>query len=151
MKHLANLVTPVLLLAALLGTPLMALAADSAPASEKGATGVIIIGDQTVLGVRATAHLKDVKAAMAKVERSETHHFAVTFQDADGQAVTTGTVTMKIRTPDGRAGNPVALPGMEEHFGVDISLVDKGTYRFKVGSKLPDGVMRQYEFEYIVN
>jgi hypothetical protein len=37
---------------------------------------------------------------------------------------------------------------MDGHFGADIVLPEKGKYLFKVGTKLPDGKTRQYEFGY---
>jgi hypothetical protein len=116
----------------------------------KMAAGMAMLGDQTVDGVKAMAHMNDVKAAMAKMGMKETHHFMVAFVGKDGKQITEGTVAVKIENPAGTVGEPIALPGMQEHFGADIILADKGTYKFKVGTKLPDGVVRQYEFKYEV-
>ena len=110
----------------------------------------VMLGDQTVQGVKAVAHLRDVKAAMAKMGMKETHHFMVNFVGKDGKPVTEGTVAVKIENPAGAVGDPIALPGMQGHFGADIVLMEKGTYTFRVGSKLPDGVVRQYEFKHEV-
>jgi len=112
--------------------------------------GMMMLGDQTVDGVKAMAHLNDVKDAMAKMGMKETHHFMVAFVDASGNPITEGTVAVKIEDPAGKTGDPIKLMGMEGHFGADIVLADKGKYEFKVGTKLPDGKTRQYEFEYEV-
>ena len=118
--------------------------------SMKMGSGMAMLGDQTVDGVKAMAHMNDVKAAMAKMGMKETHHFMVAFVGKDGKQITEGTVAVKIENPAGTVGEPIALPGMQEHFGADIVLAEKGAYKFKVGTKLPDGVVRQYEFKYEV-
>jgi hypothetical protein len=110
--------------------------------------GMVMLGEETEDGVKAMAHLNDVKDAMAKMGMKETHHFMVAFVDAAGNPITEGTVAVKIEDPAGKTGEPIKLMGMEGHFGADIVLADKGKYEFKVGTKLPDGKTRQYEFEY---
>lgn len=112
--------------------------------------GTAMVGEQTVEGVKAMAHVRDVKAAMAKMGMKETHHFMVNFAGKDGKPVTEGTVAVKIKEPSGKERDAAQLMGMQGHFGADVVLADKGTYEFKVGSKLPDGVSRQYEFKYEV-
>jgi hypothetical protein len=113
--------------------------------------GMVMLGDQTVEGVKAMAHLNDVKEAMAKMGMKETHHFMVMFMDTKtGKPITEGTVAVKIESPAGKEGDPVKLMGMEGHFGADIVLSEKGDYEFKVGTKLPDGQKRQYEFKYSI-
>lgn len=109
--------------------------------------GMVMLGEQTVDGVKAMAHLDDVKAAMAKVGMKETHHLMVAFVDAAGNQLVDGTVAVKIVDPSGKEGAPIKLIGMDGHFGADILLAAKGKYAFKVGTKLPDGITRQYEFE----
>lgn len=112
--------------------------------------GMVMLGEQTVDGVKAMAHLNDVKAAMAKIGMKETHHFMAAFVDATGNQITEGTVAVKIVDPAGKESGPIKLMGMEGHFGADIVLAGKGKYQFKVGTKLPDGKTRQYEFEYVI-
>ncbi|HXV19719.1 MAG TPA: hypothetical protein VD811_01865 [Desulfuromonadales bacterium] len=113
--------------------------------------GMFMLGEETEEGVKAMAHLNDVKAAMAKVGMKETHHFMVAFVDtASGKQITEGTVAVKIKDPAGKESDPVKLMGMEGHFGADIVLPEKGKYEFKVGTKLPDGKTRQYMFNYTV-
>jgi len=112
--------------------------------------GMIMVGEETEEGVKAMAHLNDVKAAMAKMGMKETHHFMVAFVDTAGNPVTEGTVAVKIKNPAGKEGAPVKLMGMDGHFGADIVLPEKGEYHFKVGTKLADGKKREYHFHYTV-
>jgi hypothetical protein len=113
--------------------------------------GMAMIGEQAVEGVKAMAHVKDVKAAMAKMGMKETHHFALMFMDtATGKPVTEGTVAVKIEDPAGKVSEPVMMMGMQGHFGADIELPEKGEYHFNVGTKLADGQKRQYDFQYTV-
>ena len=116
----------------------------------KMGAGMALLGEQTVEGVKAMAHANDVKAAMAKMGMKETHHFMVAFVGKDGKQIAEGTVAVKIQNPAGTVGEAIPLMGMQEHFGADIVLADKGTYKFKVRTKLPDCVVRQYEFKYEV-
>jgi hypothetical protein len=111
--------------------------------------GMAMLGDQTVEDIKAMAHLNDVKDAMAKVGMKETHHIMVAFVDTKtGTQVIEGTVAVKIVDPAGKESDAIRLEGMEGHFGADIVLPEKGKYVFKVGTKLPDGKTRQYEFSY---
>jgi hypothetical protein len=112
--------------------------------------GMIMLGEETEEGVKAMAHLNDVKEAMAKMGMKETHHFMVAFVDAAGKPVTEGTVAVKIKNPAGKEGNAIKLMGMEGHFGADIVLPEKGEYHFKVGTKLADGQKREYHFHHTV-
>jgi len=110
---------------------------------------MIMLGDDTEEGVKAMAHLKDVKEAMAKMGMKETHHFMVMFMDAEtGKAIESGTVAVKVKGPSGGEGEAIKLMGMQGHFGADIALGEKGEYTFKLGTKLADGKKRQFEFEF---
>ena len=119
-------------------------------AGMKMEAGMVMLGEQTVDGIKAMAHLNDVKEAMAKIGMKETHHFMVAFVDAAGNQITEGTVAVKVKDPAGKEGEAIKLMGMEGHFGADIVLPAKGEYAFKVGTKLPDGKTRQYEFKYSI-
>ena len=112
----------------------------------------IMLGEQTVEGVKAMAHLNDVGAVMAKMGKKENYHFMVMFSDAKtGNAIDQGTVAVKITDPTtGQAGAAIALMGMGGHFGADVALMAKGEYQFTVGTKLADGGKRQYSFRYTV-
>jgi hypothetical protein len=107
------------------------------------------LGSMSVEGVKGSAHISDVREAMAAVGMNETHHFMVMFMDeASGDAIEEGTVAVRIINPAGEQSAPIRLIGMDGHFGADIVLEEKGTYRFTVGSALPDDVRRQFEFSY---
>jgi hypothetical protein len=109
---------------------------------------MIMVGDDTEDGVKGMAHLKDVSAAMSKMGMDATHHFMVLFADVkSGKPITEGTAAVKITGPDGKAADPVRLIAMEGHFGADVVLKQKGEYSFEVGTKLPDGQKRTFEFK----
>jgi hypothetical protein len=112
----------------------------------------MMLGEQTVDGVKGRAHLNDVGAMMAQMGRKENYHFMIMFSDAKtGAAMEEGTVAVKIIDgKTGQAGEPIALMGMGNHFGADIVLPAKGEYGFQVGSKLRDGAKRQFTFHYTV-
>jgi hypothetical protein len=113
--------------------------------------GMVTVGEQVVDGVKAVAHLKDVKATMAKMGMKETHHFMVLFSNAkDGKAITVGSVAVKIKGPDGSDKPAIKLMGMEGHFGADVIIEEKGAYVFTIGTQLADGVKRQFELKYEV-
>jgi hypothetical protein len=108
---------------------------------------MVLVGEKTVEGVRGEAHLNDVEAAMKKAGMPMTHHFMIHFEDhLTKEAVTEGRVALRVTDPEGNTSNPVRLIGMDGHFGADITLTQKGDYVFEVGSNLPDGKTRQFEF-----
>lgn len=76
----------------------------------------------------------------------------VMFNDAaTGAAIEQGTVAVKIIDPKtGKAGGPIALMGMGNHFGADVALTEKGEYQFQVGTKLVDGNKRQFQFSHTI-
>ena len=113
----------------------------------------IMLGEQTVDGVKCKAMIKDVGAAMAKMGMQENHHFMVMFSNAaTGAPIEQGTAAVKITdTKTGKVGEPIALMGMGNHFGADVALTNKGEYQFQVGTKLADGKTRQFRFSYTVN
>jgi len=105
------------------------------------------LGTVSVNGVAAMAHMKDVGAAMSKMGMKTTHHFMVMFNDEKtGKPIESGKVAVKITTPDGTAGEPLELMGMQGHFGADVTLDKPGKYSFQVGTKLADGEARQFTF-----
>lgn len=115
------------------------------------AGNMLDLGSVTVKGVEGMAHLKDVRAAMAKMGMNTTHHFMVMFSDEQsGKAIETGTVAVKITRPEGTVTGPLALVGMQGHFGADVTLDKPGAYLFAVGSKLADGTSRQFEFKMVI-
>jgi hypothetical protein len=116
----------------------------------KQRTKTIMLGEETVEGVKGMAHLNDVGAVMAQMGKNENFHFMMMFSDAKtGTAIEQGTVAVKIVDPKtGKAGEAIALMGMGNHFGADVTLPTKGDYQFQVGSKLADGTKRQFTFKY---
>jgi len=110
----------------------------------------IMLGEQTVEGVKAKGLLNDVGAVMAQMGKKENFHFMVMFNDAaTGAAIEQGTVAVKITDPaTGKTGEPIPLMGMGNHYGADVALANKGEYRFQVGTKLADGKTRQFQFSY---
>ena len=119
-------------------------------------TKTIMLGEETVEGVKGMARLNDVGAMMAQMGQKENFHFMIMFSDTKtGEAVTSGTVAVKIIDPKtGKTGEAIPLMGMgtgaSSHFGADVTLPTKGDYQFQVGSKLADGTKRQFTFKYTV-
>ena len=110
--------------------------------------GMMMVGTQTEDGVQAMAHMKDIHEAMSKMGMDQTHHFMVMFTDAKtGKPITDGAAAVKITGPDGKTGEPVKLMQMEDGFGSDVALPQKGEYTFDVGTKLADGQKRTFEFK----
>lgn len=108
---------------------------------------MLMFPEQTVDGITATAHLKDVKATMAKMGMKQTHHFMVTFKNAAGKHIEAQVAAVKIVAPDGKEGETVELPSMQGHSGADVILAAPGAYTFKVAAKLPGDKKVQYEFK----
>ncbi len=113
--------------------------------------GMEMIGSQTREGVKAMAHVTDMRKAMAEAGMPQTHHFMVAFErDAEGAPLTSGRVAVRVITPSGQTRSAIALQEMDGHFGADVELKEAGTYRFEVGTRIGDDQARQYEFEYDV-
>lgn len=103
---------------------------------------------QTVDGVSATVHIKDVKAAMAKMGMKHTHHFMVTLEDdSNGEQIVPQVIAVKITDPSGKESEPVALMAMQGHAGADVVLATPGAYVFKVAAKIPGEKKVQFEFK----
>lgn len=109
---------------------------------------MIMLQDHEVDGAMGSAHLMDVKEKMAKHGMSMTHHMMVGFMDTEGNPLDKGSVAVKVESPDGTVSKPVKLMGMKGQFGADITLDQKGMYKFKVGTKLADGKKRTFHFHY---
>jgi hypothetical protein len=110
---------------------------------------MIMIGDSVQDGVKAMAHLKVVKDAMAKMGMKATHHIMVMFVDvATGQPVESGVAAVKVKEVDGKEEETIKLMEMQGHFGADIVLPDPGHYQLIVGTELADGKKRQFEYDF---
>lgn len=126
-------------------------AAPGAMAGHAAMSGTVMLGEATEAGVTAMAHIADVGAAMAAAGRKENHHLMVMFRDAAGKPVSEGTVALRLTAPGaGEPAAPMALVAMAGQFGADLALTAKGLYRFEIGTKLADGVKRQFAFSYEV-
>lgn len=125
--------------------------APSAPAAMLSHQS-LMLGEQTVDGVRAMAHLNDIGAVMAPLGKKENYHLMLMFTEVKtGKAIDQGTVAVRLTPPKAaQPGEAIALMGMDGHFGVDLMLSTKGEYRFQVGSKLADGNKRQFTFHHTV-
>ncbi len=109
---------------------------------------MVVVGSVTEKGVKAMAHMKDVREAMAGMGMDITHHFMVAFVDEQsGDQIEEGVAALKFEGPEGVEG-PIKMMGMEGHFGADIELDQPGHYKLQVGTKLADGEKRQFEFSY---
>ena len=112
---------------------------------------MFIVGDMTSKGVRGMAHLKDVQEAMTKMGSSITHHFMIAFVDVEtGEQIESGQVALKLQDPDGKVSEPIALQGMQGHFGADIVMDKEGEYHLKLGAQFTDGIKRKYHFHHKV-
>lgn len=110
---------------------------------------MIMIGNSVQDGVKAMAHLKDVKDAMAKMGMKPTHHIMVMFVDvATGLPLESGSAAIKVKKADDKQEKTTRLMVMQGHFGADIVLPEPGHYHFVVGSELSDGKKRQFEFDF---
>lgn len=109
---------------------------------------MIMLGTEEVDGVKGMFHLNDVREQMAAHGMSQTHHLMGAFEGADGKAIETGTVAVKVTDPAEQTGDAVQLMGMDGHFGVDLTLDKKGSYTFMIATKLADGAKRIYHMQY---
>jgi VCBS repeat-containing protein len=75
----------------------------------------------------------------------------VMFNDAGtGKTIGSGTVAVKIESPDEKESKPVRLMGMQGHFGADVTLDQPGIWHFRVATKLADGKVRQFHSHHVV-
>lgn len=108
------------------------------------------LGKMAIKGISANAEISDVRAAMQKAGQPTTHHLMIAFAGADGAAVSQGTAAVKVTGPDGVAGAPIRMMMMDGSFGADLTLNHPGQYKLEVGSKLADGITRQFAFQHTI-
>ncbi|NOY12613.1 MAG: hypothetical protein GXP51_02660 [Deltaproteobacteria bacterium] len=111
-------------------------------------SNMVMLQGSKVDGITASAHLMDVKAKMAENGMSTTHHLMVGFTTDAGEKVSKGQVAVKIEAPDGKVSSAKKMMGMGGQFGVDLTLDQKGSYHFKIGTKLADGKKRVFHMHY---
>ena len=111
----------------------------------------VMLGHQEISGVRAMAHLKDVRQAMSEAGMTTTHHFMVMLHDQSTDTnLDQGSVAVKVTLPSGEQLPAKKLMGMQGHFGADVTLATPGEYTFTVGSVLADGQKRVFTFKTVL-
>ncbi len=113
-----------------------------------------LINTETVLGVKATFRLIDLKEKMKGMEMpvgmKDTHHLMIMFTDAKtGKMLSEGEVKVKIAGPD-KSEQVKTMMGMKGGFGADVNLSAKGKYGIMTKCKLADGKIRTFKFWYTV-
>ncbi|MBJ6723613.1 hypothetical protein [Geomesophilobacter sediminis] len=104
--------------------------------------------EEVVSGVKATFKIIPWKERQPGM--METHHVMVEFKDAKtGQPLTQGQVLVKIQAPD-KSIQTKELMGMQNHFGADFDLSQKGKYGIMSKFKLKDGKEGSAKFWYPV-
>jgi hypothetical protein len=110
---------------------------------------MIMLDTVTVDGIRAMAHLQDLRSGMAQPSGGATHNFMVGFEDeGNGAAIAKGRAAVKVTGPDGQTSEAITLNLKDGFFRGDIELKKPGKYSFVVGSKLIDDQARQFSFTY---
>ena len=106
--------------------------------------------EEVVDGVKATFNIIDIKAKMKEMGMKDTHHIMVVFSDAkSGSRLSKGVVNVKVVGPD-KKEQVKELMGMEEGFGSDFTMPEKGKYGVMAKFKLKDGKVRSVKFRYTV-
>jgi hypothetical protein len=115
-----------------------------------------VIHEEVVDGVKATIkmvgikeYLKSMDMPLAKAMK-ETHHITVELKDAKtGKFLTAGDVKLKMKSPD-KTDQIKNLKTMQEHFGGNFELSQKGNYGFICRFLLNEGKVRSFMFSYTV-
>jgi hypothetical protein len=107
-----------------------------------GMQGVVMLQDEVVNGVKASAHLMDMEGGMGQM-------LMVMFTDEkSGEMIMKGQVAVKVQTPDEKTGEAQAMKKSKGMFGAGVKFEQKGTYQFMVGTKLADDEKRTFNFHY---
>jgi hypothetical protein len=118
---------------------------------EHGQGGMIMLGEEEQKGVKAMFHLMPIDPKAMPAGNKITHHLMVMFNDvATGKTIGSGTVAVKIESPDGKEAAPVKLMGMQGHFGSDVTLDKPGIWHFRIATRLVDGKVRQFHSHHVV-
>jgi len=129
-------------------------AMDHSKMKMDSSSGMAMGGDMVMLqgvevdGVKASAHLMDTKKQMAEHGMSMTHHIMVGFMTGKGKNIEKGQVAVKVESPDGKVSKANKMMGMDGQFGTDVTLDQKGTYTFMIGTKLADGKQRMFHMSF---
>jgi len=107
-----------------------------------GMEGVVMLQDEVVDGVKASAHIMDMDGGMGQM-------LMVMFTDEkSGDMIGKGAVAVKVESPDEKIGEPQKMKKSKGMFGAGIKFDQKGMYHFKVGTKLADGQKRTFHFHH---
>jgi hypothetical protein len=110
---------------------------------------MIMLDTVTIDGIKAMAHLQDLRQDSAHPAAGATHNFMAGFEEeGKGTAVAKGRAAVKVTGPDGQTGSAITLTPKEGFFRGDIELKMPGKYTFVVGTKLTDDKTRQFSFTY---
>lgn len=112
---------------------------------------MVILGEDVHEGIKAMCHLMPIDSKMMPAGSRVTHHLMVMLSDAEtGKPVESGTVAVKIGSPDGKEGATVRLMGMQGHFGADVVLDQPGIWHFRIAAKLADGKVHKYHGHHVI-
>ncbi len=107
-----------------------------------GMEGVVMLQDEVVDGVKASAHLMEMEGGMGQM-------IMVMFTEVDGgKMITKGRVAVKIESPDEKVSEAKKMKKSKGMFGTGVKFDQKGMYHFKVGTKLADGEKRTFHFHH---
>ncbi len=118
-------------------------------AMQKGGA-LIMLDTVTTDGIKAMAHLQDLRQGNSPGGKGATHNLMVVFEEeGKGTALAKGRAAVKVTAPDGRTGGTIALNSKDGFFSGDLELRQTGNYTFVVGAKLTDDdKARQFSFTY---
>ncbi|SDZ89832.1 hypothetical protein SAMN05660420_00645 [Desulfuromusa kysingii] len=126
-----------------LSVSLNAMAMKSMDHSSMDMGGVIMLQDDEVEGVKAAAHLMDMKDGMGRM-------LMVMFTDVkSGALINEGQCAVKVESPDQKISNPQMMMMSDNMFNSGVKLEQKGNYKFTIGTKLSDGQKRSFNFNYV--
>ena len=117
-------------------------------AEKGGPAKMVMLRGEIRAGVSISGHLIDIRQAMAENGMPQTHHLMVSFTGPDGKPISEGRCAVKVIAPDGSSSKALKMMAMGSGFGSDVTLAEKGDYRFEVGTKLADGVKRVFTIPY---
>lgn len=112
---------------------------------------MIVLGELVHEGIKAMCQLIPIDSKMMPAGSKVSHHLMVMLSHPEtGQPVQSGTVAVKIGSPDGKEGPPIRLMGMQGHFGADVVLDRPGIWHFRIAAKLADGKVRKYHGHHVL-
>ncbi len=116
-----------------------------------GQSVMIMLDEEVQEGVKAMVRLTAIDSILLPANHLVTHHLMVMLTDAEtGLAMDSGTVVVKIDSPDGKEATPIPLRGMQGYFAADVTLDQSGIWHFRISTKLADGKVRKYHGHYVV-